>query len=111
MGCRRVSDTASAVTRGTADGNNKSQRRRTNVNWKNSTTDSRASCFRICSLGRLNKSRFLFIFSDYLCIISILTPTFGSRVRTVARLAVWETLPGLNDVNPLFTQNREHRKI
>ena len=66
---------------------------------------------RTCSLGRPVKSGFLFIFSDYLCIISIFMPTLGSRVRTVARLAVWETLPGLNDVNPLFTQNRERRKI
>jgi hypothetical protein len=41
----------------------------------------------------------------------IVIRTFGSRVRTVARLAVWGTLPGLNDVNPLVTQNRENRKI
>src|SRR5271165_3294498 len=93
-----------------SDGHNKSQRTRTNVKCKNSATDFRASYFRICSLGRLNKSQFLFNFSGYLCIVSIPIETFGSRVRNGGQAGcVWNSARG-EKREPHCHSNRKNEK-
>jgi hypothetical protein len=88
-----IRNTASAVTPGTANGNSKTQRTRTNVNGKK-LIPGVLTLLRTFNLGRLIKSGFLFIFGGYLGIVK---HTYSNLRQSLQRWPGWlcrELCPG-----------------